>query len=126
MSIFISLKYFFPFIFSLILAIILTPGIKKLAEKFKILDEPKGERKKHEKPTPLLGGVAIFLSFLITLIIAWSLGWLNDSVLKNSQIIGIIISGCLLIIGGWLDDKYNLKPWPSREIKTTAKVSNII
>jgi len=107
------LIYFFPFIFSLILAIILTPLIKKLAEKFQILDEPACERKKHIKPIPLLGGLAIFLSFLITLISVWYLGWLNDGVLKSAQIFGIIFSGLILMLGGFLDDKYNLKPWQS-------------
>ncbi|HPI67180.1 MAG TPA: MraY family glycosyltransferase [bacterium] len=113
MSIVNNLKYIFPFLFSLILALILTPLIKKLAEKFKILDEPKSERKTHQKPTPLLGGLSVFLAFLITLIIVWFLGWLNDGVLKSTQIFGIIFGSSILIIGGFLDDKYNLKPWQS-------------
>jgi len=113
MSISNSLIYIFSFIFSLILALFLTPLIKRIAEKFEILDKPGSERKIHQKPTPLLGGLAIFLSFLITLILVWNFGWLNDGVLKNAQIWAIIIGGCVLIVGGWLDDKYNLKPWQS-------------
>lgn len=107
------LIYLLPFLFSLILAIILTPFIKKIALKFKIIDEPTSTRKIHNRPTPLLGGVAIFLSFLMCLIIFWFLGYLNDGVLKSAQLSAIIIGGLILIIGGVLDDKYNLKPWQS-------------
>ncbi|MFH1610455.1 MAG: MraY family glycosyltransferase [Patescibacteria group bacterium] len=106
-------QYIIPFILSFVLAIILTKVIKKLAWKFNIVDKPGESRKIHPRPTPLLGGVAVFVSFVIILLISWALGWLNDSVLLNSQILGIIIGGLVLIIGGVLDDKYNLKPWQS-------------
>ncbi len=107
------LIYAFSFVFPLILAIFLTPKIRKMAIKFGILDMPTDERKIHTSPKPLLGGLAVFGAFLVGLIIAWLAGWLNDGVLKNLQIIGIIIGSCLLIVGGWLDDKYSLKPWQS-------------
>ncbi|MBU4482154.1 undecaprenyl/decaprenyl-phosphate alpha-N-acetylglucosaminyl 1-phosphate transferase, partial [Patescibacteria group bacterium] len=49
----------------------------------------------------------------IILIISWLAGWLNDGVLLVGQILGMIFGGLVLIIGGVLDDKYNLKPWQS-------------
>ena len=106
-------SYIIPFLSSFFLAIVLTLIIKKIAWKFDIVDRPGESRKIHPKPTPLLGGVAVFVSFIIVLLISWALGWLNDSVLLSSQILGIIIGGLVLIIGGVLDDKYNLKPWQS-------------
>ncbi len=107
------LIYIIPFVLALILALVLTPQIKKLAWKFKIIDYPLGDRKIHSKPVALLGGVAVILSFLIVLILSWSLGWLNDGIILNSQILGIVIGGIILLIGGILDDKFNLKPWQS-------------
>ncbi len=105
--------YIIPFVFSLILAIFLTPLVKKLAWRFDIVDRPGLSRKIHPRPTPLLGGTAVFLSFLIVLIFAWLLGWLDDGIIKPTQIWAIILGGTILIIGGILDDKYNLKPWQS-------------
>lgn len=76
--------------------------IKKIAWKFDVTDKPGASRKIHPQPKPLLGGVAIFLSFLIVLIIAWLAGWLDDSVITNSQIWAVILGGSILIIGGIL------------------------
>ncbi|PIP29693.1 hypothetical protein COX27_00040 [Candidatus Kuenenbacteria bacterium CG23_combo_of_CG06-09_8_20_14_all_36_9] len=119
------LIYIFSFLFPLTLALFLTPVIKKIAEKFNVLDQPVRERKIHQKPTPLLGGVAIFLSFLITLIISWIFGWLDDGIIQVSQIWAIILGGLILMIGGILDDKYNLKPWQSFLFPVLAVVAAV-
>jgi len=107
------LIYIIPFFSSLILAMIFTKIIKKLALRFNVVDKPGESRKIHKQPVPLLGGVAVFLSFIIILIISWLVGWLDDGLLLSSQILGIIFGGLILVIGGFLDDKYNLKPWQS-------------
>ncbi len=49
----------------MLLSFALVLPIKLLARRFGILDKP-GARKIHARPTPLLGGVAIFLSFALT------------------------------------------------------------
>lgn len=113
MSISKYLIYLLPFILSFILALVLTPLVKKFAFKKNILDLPNIPRKLHDKVTPLLGGLAVFVSFLITLLVAWWVGWLNDGVIKNTQIWAIVIGGAVLVVGGFLDDKYKLKPWQS-------------
>ncbi|MBI3577952.1 MAG: hypothetical protein HY089_00910, partial [Ignavibacteriales bacterium] len=53
-----------PGIFSLIL----TPGVIRLANFIGAIDHP-DERKVHSHPIPRLGGVAIFISFLSSLVI---------------------------------------------------------
>jgi len=107
------LIYIIPFFSAFLLAIILTKIIKKIALKFDVVDRPGESRKIHPRPIPLLGGVAVFLSFIVTLIIFYFLNFLDDGVLQTRQILGIIFGGLILIIGGVLDDKYNLKPWQS-------------
>jgi len=107
------LIYIFSFFFPLMLAIFLTPKVRKLAEKFGVLDVPNDARKIQKAPVPLLGGLAVFGAFLGGLIIAWLAGWLDDGVLKNTQILSVIVGGIILIVGGFLDDKYKLKPWQS-------------
>jgi len=81
-----------------------------LAKKFNIIDSPR-DRHKHKKPTPLLGGIAIGLSFiLITLFFIVFTDRFPDEYINLKQFTGIIISTAILMIGGFLDDKYNLKP----------------
>ena len=52
---------------SFCLSYLLTPIAQNLAFRFNVLDTP-NYRKIHKSPTPLLGGLAIFLAFLFTLV----------------------------------------------------------
>ncbi len=105
------------FFLSFILGLILTFFIRRLALKLKIIDVPGiDERKIHEKSMPLLGGLAIFLSFFIVLLLARLTWWPVDKV-TDRQLIGLFVAGFFLMVGGILDDKYRLKPrqqiiWP--------------
>jgi len=79
-----------------------TPLVRKLALKLEVVDLPKGKRKIHKKPIPLLGGLAIYLSFVLVLI-------LKDGSL-NPQEIGILIGATIIVIGGVVDDTIELRP----------------
>ncbi len=108
--------YFFIFIISLTLTAILTLIMRKIALAFKIIDLPDNtsseSRKIHEQATPLLGGVAIFLTYFI-LLFAFAPRFLSGN-LHWSHLIAFFIGALILIIGGTLDDRYNLAP--SRQI----------
>ena len=112
-------------------SVILTILIRRLALWLKIVDQPQvGTRHIHQRPVPLLGGLAIFLAFALLLIWVYSspiwpvkkFGLLeplstNAHVINLKQIIGVLSAGLLLMIGGWLDDKHRQKPlaqiiWP--------------
>lgn len=105
----------YDFTISLILAflasLVATPGVAWLAARFGVLDRPNGERKLHKRSMPLLGGVAIFVSFalLVWLYSTGNGGLLGDTI-RMKNIIGILVGALLLVVGGALDDKYNLKP----------------
>ncbi|MBU5486126.1 undecaprenyl/decaprenyl-phosphate alpha-N-acetylglucosaminyl 1-phosphate transferase [Clostridium sp. MSJ-11] len=88
--------------FSTIVSFLLTPLIKKLAYKLEVIDIPKDKRRIHKKPIPLLGGLAIYLSFIISVL-------LKVGPLTRAQK-GIIIGATIIVIGGFLDDKYEIKP----------------
>jgi len=110
--------FIYFFLASFILSLVLTPFIRWLAIKFNILDRPEtSNRKIHSKAIPLMGGVAIFLSFFIVLLIAKQFYLLPGLVPSNKNLIGIIVAASFLMIGGFLDDKYHLSPiqqfiWP--------------
>ncbi|MGA7874637.1 MAG: hypothetical protein WCA08_03160 [Desulfoferrobacter sp.] len=57
------------FTVSLLFALLLTPSVCWIARRFGIVDQP-SDRKVHLKPIPRLGGVAMFLAFLLALIAA--------------------------------------------------------
>jgi len=101
-----SIFYSYVFLGTFVLAVILTIFVKKLAEKLKIIDLPTGGRKHHTRPVPLLGGLAIFLTFFI---IAYLF---RDQLLAGNlemhHWLGVFVGAVWLMIGGWLDDKYNL------------------
>ena len=101
------MEYSLPFLISFILSLILSLVIKKIANRFSIVDKP-GARKIHKKATPLLGGVAVFLAFFITLFF-YSDRFLAGN-LELSHLLGFFLGGLIIIIGGVLDDKYNLSP----------------
>ena len=95
---------------SFILAISFTILIKKIAFKFNILDQPDDTRKKHRKPIPLLGGIAIWSAFwLVTGYIAFFTSTFSRSI-THTQLLGIFIGSLILVILGIFDDIYSLSP----------------
>lgn len=83
---------------TLVISLIVTPFIIKFSIKIKAQDEP-NYRKAHSIPTPTLGGLAIFISFIAGLLI------LQPS---SDYHASMIIGACLIILVGVFDDLYNL------------------
>ncbi len=74
--------------------------------KFGVVDDPKKSHNIQKKAIPFLGGVAIFLSFFLVLFLA------SDKILagnlESSHWIGVLTGASILVLGGILDDKYDL------------------
>ncbi|MFA6146535.1 MAG: MraY family glycosyltransferase [Patescibacteria group bacterium] len=106
------------FILSAVFSAILTFFVRKIALKFKIVDLPQSaDRKIHTKPIPLLGGMAIFFAFFLILFIVFKSDFWPHKLVQMKHLIGLSLAGFILMIGGFLDDKYHLKPkqqivWP--------------
>jgi len=102
----------FFYIFILILAIFLTFLFTKIIRfftiKYNIVDKPDESRKIHKVSTPLLGGLAIFLAFFLLAFFVREKLLIGD--LEVSHWLGVFVGAFILMIGGFLDDKYNLKP----------------
>jgi len=82
-----------------------TPIMIKLAKRLDFVDYP-SDLKIHTKPTPLLGGVAVFVGFLTALL----LGLILLGLPLNTDIMGILISGVLVLAVGLWDDRKGLSP----------------
>lgn len=87
-------------IICLIVSILITPLVIKFAIKIGATDQP-NQRKVHQKVMPRLGGLAIFISFLLGYLILQPEGpykW------------PILIGAVIIIITGFLDDLFELSP----------------
>jgi UDP-GlcNAc:undecaprenyl-phosphate GlcNAc-1-phosphate transferase len=97
------LFYLITFTLSLILSLYLTPVMRRAALQFGIVDRPDGRLKKHKKPMPYLGGIAIYLSFLLAL--AFS------KFEFNQEVLGLLLAGTIVMLLGLIDDLGFLKTW---------------
>ena len=66
------MNYLAFFSLSLLLSAALTPLVKLLAVKTGYVVQPRTDRW-HKKPTPLLGGIAMFLAFAVCYLLAFGL-----------------------------------------------------
>ena len=82
--------------------------MKNIALKFAIVDEANSERKIHKGSIPLLGGLAIFLSFFIVAYIFRDRFFYGS--LELSHWMGVFLGALVIIVGGFFDDKYGLSP----------------
>ena len=80
---------------------LLVPIIQKIAHHIGALDIP-NKRKVHKTPIPRLGGIAIFLAFL--------LGYMLFS-RKTEDMLSVLMGGFILLITGIIDD---IKPLPAK------------
>ncbi len=76
-----------------------TPAVIALANKIKAIDVPKDERRVHKKPIPLIGGLAIFYGFVISV--------LCFAVIDRPTM-GILIGSTIMVTVGVIDDMRDL------------------
>ncbi len=91
---------------SLVFAFAATPYVRIISCKLGILDVPRDARRMHKKPVPLAGGAAMMISFLLTVIIFFSM---NKSRL-SWQTIFLLFACALCGACGLTDDIFALKP----------------
>jgi UDP-GlcNAc:undecaprenyl-phosphate/decaprenyl-phosphate GlcNAc-1-phosphate transferase len=100
--------YITIFLLAFFCSTILTSIVRKFSKSIGLVDMPDKDRKFHDNPTPLLGGLAIFFAFFI--ILYFIRRQLLSGDLEPWHWIGFFIGACWLMVGGYLDDKYKLKP----------------
>ena len=95
------LKHLIPFLSSLFIAIVIIPFIIKFSNRYGYVVEPKEDRW-HKSPTAQLGGIGIFLSFIIPALIFIPLDKLT---------IGIFFCATSIFALGLYDDLREIKPY---------------
>jgi UDP-GlcNAc:undecaprenyl-phosphate GlcNAc-1-phosphate transferase len=89
-----GLRWQYILLFSGLAACFLTPLCRAVALKFKVLDRPNW-RKIHDQPTPLLGGMAVFIAFSLAL-------FLNNVFLPGMK--SLLLGATLIFLIGLIDD----------------------
>lgn len=90
------------FILSFAVTLFFTPIVRLFAFKFKVVDYPDNIRKKHKQVKPYMGGLAIFFGASAGFIVLQP---------KSDYIGAIIIGAFIMLLTGFLDDLFNLKPY---------------
>jgi len=82
--------------------------VRKLADKYEIYPKAIRSRDMHTKPTARIGGVAMFIGFLVSIGIAAPIGWFEVVFADPGPIIAISIAALIVMAIGFLDDLYDL------------------
>lgn len=86
-------------IVALIVALVATPVVKSLAFKMGAMDVPKDNRRMHDHPIPRMGGLAIFLGFLLSVLLFAEI---------TPQLRGMLLGSVIIVVLGIFDDIYSL------------------
>lgn len=97
------MDYAIIFLLALIVAVLTTPIIIKLAKHYNIIDYPTGGRRIHNRPVPLLGGLAIFVAFWVPVILTQT--W-------NRMLWGLLLGSTVILVIGIWDDVKGIRPLP--------------
>lgn len=78
----------------------MTPIVKSFAVKIGAMDVPTEKRRVHDHPIPRMGGLAIFIGFLLSVVLFTDI---------TEQIRGILIGSIIIVVVGAIDDILSLK-----------------
>lgn len=96
------MPYFLAFSLALVLTALVTPLIRRLALRYNIVDRPSEARKIHSRAVAYLGGLAIFIGFVVVTIL---------SLAPSRQLTALLVGCSILVIVGVVDDIRGLSPW---------------
>jgi UDP-GlcNAc:undecaprenyl-phosphate GlcNAc-1-phosphate transferase len=95
--------YLAVFLVTAAAAFVATPLIRRLAVRIGAIDRP-SDRKVHPKPTPTLGGLAMWLACLAGLGAAYLMPAFDDLFRLSSEPLGVILAGTVIVGLGSYDD----------------------
>ena len=119
------ISYILAFLLVFASTMILTPVFVKISSKFDFTDKPT-ERKKHTRPTPLVGGLVMFAAFSLgffVFVFATNPVLPSTSFFPNGLVFPSVLFGAFMIVAiGVVDDFYKTRGrefpvWPRLVIK---------
>ncbi|MGY3703517.1 glycosyltransferase family 4 protein [Vagococcus martis] len=93
----------FRLVLTMLFSFIITPFIRKLAFVIGAVDQP-NKRRINTKPMPTAGGLAIFITFSLSIL------FLFDDIIPTSYALHLIIPSGIIVITGLIDDIFEITP----------------
>jgi len=114
--------------FAVGISFVLTAVARLVAKRIGMLDRPDGSRKSHKNSTPLLGGVALYVSLLVTVLLArWiDPGLATDNTQTRSLVLMLLVSGGLFCLVGLYDDRHSIRPRTKLLLQIAASVPFVL
>ena len=100
-----------------LIALVTTPVVRSLAFKMRAVDVPKDKRRMHDHPIPRMGGLAIFLGFLFSVLIFVPL---------TDELRGMLLGAVVIVVLGVLDDIYALPAMPKFLVQIGAALIAVL
>ena len=91
-------------------ATIVIGGLIPIAKRLGLVDQPNPSRKSNFTPTPLVGGVGIWMGLSAGLLFIGITDPTIIDAITAQKIFALTVGGLILLIGGFLDDRYC---WPA-------------
>ena len=90
------------FLLGLALSLYLTPLMAQAARRFGLVAKPDGRLRTQHESVAYMGGVAIYLSFLLALVFGFGF---------EKQVLGLLLGGTIILLVGMIDDFGVMAPW---------------
>ncbi len=95
----------------LVMALVGTPLVAAWGRRHRVVDEP-GPRRWHKGAIPRTGGIALFVAFMAAALLAQWLPVPRQDPKELTRFLGIAIGATFLLVVGYLDDRFELRPGP--------------
>ncbi len=95
-----------------LLSAVCVPFVRAYARREGIMDDPNIEshRRMHHHPVPLLGGLAVWIAVTVSIMFFSALAMLTAGYLQTIYLVSLVLASAVIMVGGYLDDRYRLRP----------------
>jgi len=97
-----NLKLILVFFISFAFSLYFMPQFIEAGKKFGLVARPDGKLRFQKEPVPYMGGLAIYLAFLLALVFIFEF---------NAQVLGLLLGGTIILLVGLIDDFGVMTPW---------------
>jgi UDP-GlcNAc:undecaprenyl-phosphate/decaprenyl-phosphate GlcNAc-1-phosphate transferase len=102
--------FVWSFVVSLAISMVMTFWVQKAAVSHGLLVPPVSDRHLHTKPLPRIGGVGIYLSFVITVVAFCAVPKWGQQIFAPRTLIGFLIATSAIFLMGVYDDLKSIRP----------------
>ena len=102
--------FVWSFIVSLAISMVMTFWVQTTAVARGLLVPPISDRHLHTKPLPRIGGVGIYLSFLITVVAFCAIPKWGEQIFAPRTLVGFLIATTAIFLMGAYDDLKSIRP----------------